>query len=174
MIAVVGCYTAADAALRGYPLLAGTVLAWCAVVAWFIAGVLLRPRLHASDSGVVVQNPWVTHELPWAALRSAEPGLQLTLIAEDGAQIRVWSVPSSGIALRTHSIREAAAHDGRVVTDATRGPAVADALESMRDRFLAAGDAPSGPRRRSVDTPSLVVGGALLALAVGLTLSAAL
>ena len=53
---------------------------------------LWRPRLEVHDSGILVVNPFSTHHLDWASVRSVEMRWALT-INTDSRRITVFAVP---------------------------------------------------------------------------------
>lgn len=59
-------------------------------------GVLLRPSVEVSPTGVVLRNVVRDVEVPWAALADVRTRFALTLVTTDGRHFAAWAAPAAG------------------------------------------------------------------------------
>ncbi len=66
------------------------------LAATLVYGVLVRPSVEVSGSGVTLRNVVRDVEVPWAALTEVRTRYAFTLVTTDGRSFTAWAAPASG------------------------------------------------------------------------------
>ena len=123
------------------------------LVIWLLGLVLARPSIGYDASGLVVVNPGVVHEVPWAAVEDIARGHQIVLVLAEG-RITAWGSPPLP---RRRPLRKEVRTDWAFAE-------ISGAWEQARANRTATGAVPHVVRRP--DVPALVTGAVLVVATV--------
>ncbi|GCD20128.1 hypothetical protein CTKZ_16900 [Cellulomonas algicola] len=59
----------------------------------------LRPRVAATQDGIVVRNPWHTIRIPWAEVAGFEGGARMSVRLRSGDDVACWAVQKTNLYL---------------------------------------------------------------------------
>lgn len=167
-------------ALAGY-LVAGDVLGllrsgwWLLLMAAVVWALFWMPAVEVLEHAVIIRNPLSTWTVPWPAIQRIDTKWALTLFTERG-RIEAWAAPASGrytvftLGPNDTKVSESARVAGAIRpgdTLSSESGAAANHIrrhwEQLRDDGLLDGGVEPGTLRRTPNTRTIVLLGALLA-----------
>lgn len=167
-------------ALAGY-LVAGDVLGllrsgwWLLLMAAVVWALFWMPAVEVLEHAVIIRNPLSTWTVPWPAIQRIDTKWALTLFTERG-RIEAWAAPASGrytvftLGPDDTKVSETARVAGAIRpgdTLSSESGAAANHIrrhwEQLRDDGLLDGGVEPGTLRRTPNTRTIVLLGALLA-----------
>lgn len=167
-------------ALAGY-LVAGDVLGllrsgwWLLLMAAVVWALFWMPAVEVLEHAVIIRNPLSTWTVPWPAIQRIDTKWALTLFTERG-RIEAWAAPASGrytvftLGPDDTKVSESARVAGAIRpgdTLSSESGAAANHIrrhwEQLRDDGLLDGGVEPGTLRRTPNTRTIVLLGALLA-----------
>lgn len=167
-------------ALAGY-LVAGDVLGllrsgwWLLLMAAVVWALFWMPAVEVLEHAVIIRNPLSTWTVPWPAIQRIDTKWALTLFTERG-RIEAWAAPASGrytvftLGPDDTKVSESARVAGAIRpgdTLSSESGAAANHIrrhwEQLRDDGLLDGGVELGSLRRTPNTRTIVLLGALLA-----------
>lgn len=170
----------AAGALAGY-LVAGDVLGllrsgwWLLLMAAVVWALFWMPAVEVLEHAVIIRNPLSTWTVPWPAIQRIDTKWALTLFTERG-RIEAWAAPASGrytvftLGPNDTKVSESARVAGAIRpgdTLSSESGAAANHIrrhwEQLRDDGLLDGGVEPGTLRRTPNTRTIVLLGALLA-----------
>lgn len=170
----------AAGALAGY-LVAGDVLGllrsgwWLLLMAAVVWALFWMPAVEVLEHAVIIRNPLSTWTVPWPAIQRIDTKWALTLFTERG-RIEAWAAPASGrytvftLGPDDTKVSETARVAGAIRpgdTLSSESGAAANHIrrhwEQLRDDGLLDGGVEPGTLRRTPNTRTIVLLGALLA-----------
>lgn len=155
--AVVTVLLLADAVVRAGWFETFLLAPWLLLVLWAIHVMTFASHVSVDTGGATIQNLLRVIRLPWSRVTEISMKYQVRFALDDGSRVSAFGGPVAG-----RPARPAPRGDG---ADARREPPAIRDLELIREQWLAADPAPTGPQdvRRGWDTRSLI---ALVVLAV--------
>lgn len=170
----------AAGALAGY-LVAGDVLGllrsgwWLLLMGAVVWALFWMPAVEVLEHAVIIRNPLSTWTVPWPAIQRIDTKWALTLFTERG-RIEAWAAPASGrytvftLGPNDTKVSESARVAGAIRpgdTLSSESGAAANHIrrhwEQLRDDGLLDGGVELGSLRRTPNTRTIVLLGALLA-----------
>ncbi|MGV3733395.1 MAG: PH domain-containing protein [Microcella sp.] len=170
----------AAGALAGY-LVAGDVLGllrsgwWLLLMGAVVWALFWMPAVEVLEHAVIIRNPLSTWTVPWPAIQRIDTKWALTLFTERG-RIEAWAAPASGrytvftLGPNDTKVSESARVAGAIRpgdTLSSESGAAANHIrrhwEQLRDDGLLDGGVEPGTLRRTPNTRTIVLLGALLA-----------
>ena len=141
LLLALGAWMTADAVAGGTGRTPWFALATLLLAAPLVAAFTVRPVVYASDTRMLVRNPFRTVTIPWAAVETVRAGYSSEVLA-GGRKFQLWSIPVS-VRARSRALRRADAAPASVEVLAPSDRAVRD-LRELAERHASA-EAAQGP-----------------------------